>query len=502
MKKSGQGSQTTRVQAKILELPLGVYTVTFRLAGFRSVIREGVEVRTGFTATANADMLVGALEESITVSGASPVVDVHNVRSQQMLTRELLDSLPTSRDGQGDQILTLGATTGAGRYADVGGNRGDSYADLAVHGNRTSDMKTLLDGMRIETAGGVSGGIYSNYRINHTIVEEVVLETSGFSAEAQTGGVQMNVVPKDGGNTFRGVLEGAYTNGDLQSDNLSDELRRRGITSTPYVKSIYDGGGASGGPIKTNKLWFYTGHRWWGAGQYMPEAYFNKTQHTLFYTPDLSRQTYRDNPVEDHSVRLTWQAAEKHKIGFFSMYQLQCACYYLSSATFSPEATEHVKFAVPTVQGSWSYPATSRLLFQGGVAYVYDNRWNARPEETLPTDVPVTELSTGLRYGADPRISQIGYAVRQGRSSGWPILGFVCHRLARDQGWILVLFRAALASGGRADSTDRVHVPQGNPRRPANSRLGYVTTLRHKRTSIVPSTTVSMCKINGPFFRS
>src|SRR6266851_4275212 len=79
---------------KIVDLRPGTYSVTFTLPGFATVKRDGLELTTGFTATANADLRVGALEETVTVTSASPVVDIQNVRAQTVLSRQVLDALP------------------------------------------------------------------------------------------------------------------------------------------------------------------------------------------------------------------------------------------------------------------------------------------------------------------------------------------------------------------------------------------------------------------------
>src|SRR5206468_3770088 len=126
---------------KIVDLRPGTYSVTFTLPGFSTFKREGIELTTGFTATANADMKVGALEETVTVTGASPIVDVQNVRTQNVLSREVLDSVPTGKTIQAFATLTLGAaTTGVG-FQDVGGNQGESAAAISIHGGRGNDMK-------------------------------------------------------------------------------------------------------------------------------------------------------------------------------------------------------------------------------------------------------------------------------------------------------------------------------------------------------------------------
>src|SRR5436305_648596 len=129
---------------QIVELRPGRYTVSFGLTGFSSVKREGLELNTGVTLPVNAELKVGSVEETITVSGASPVVDVQNVRSQNALSRELLDSLPTGKSIPGYAALTLGATSSV---YDVGGNKGESTLTFIVHGGRGTDERLAMDGM-------------------------------------------------------------------------------------------------------------------------------------------------------------------------------------------------------------------------------------------------------------------------------------------------------------------------------------------------------------------
>src|SRR5262245_4862838 len=164
--------------------------------------------------------------------------------------------------------------------------------------------------------------------INQLIVQESALTIGGASGEATTGGVHINIVPKDGGNTFNGTIAVSGTSGDFQSENLSDELRGRGLNAAPGINHVYDAGGAIGGPIMRDKLWFFTAHRWWGTQTTVPGYYFNATPHSFVYTPDLGRPMYFDIPHRDNSIRLTWQLSEKHKIGIHESNQSACNCFY------------------------------------------------------------------------------------------------------------------------------------------------------------------------------
>ena len=144
---------------KIVDLRPGTYTVTFTLPGFATYRREGIELSTAFTATANAEMRVGTIEETVTVTGASPVVDTQNTASQNVLSRQTLDSLPTGRTYYGYATLTVGALGKvAGGGHDVGGTVGDAYGFLSIHGSSPDDGDANFDGMSFNNQIGYGGG--------------------------------------------------------------------------------------------------------------------------------------------------------------------------------------------------------------------------------------------------------------------------------------------------------------------------------------------------------
>src|SRR5712691_3485172 len=293
---------------RIVELRPGMYTVTFTLPRFGTVKREGIALTTGFTVPVNADLKVGSLEETITVTGEAPVVDTQNVEQQQTLSREILDAIPTSRRPAQFITLIVGADGGANASTlhDVGGV-GSDRAFFGVHGQRADDMTYNFGGMdsRVFSGGG--------FQYNALTFEEVVVETAAGSAEATTGGVQINIIPKDGGNRFSGTASYEYTGPKLTSDNVDDELRARGLNAAPSVRSYYDVGGGVGGPIKHDKLWFFSATRAEDRSIYQVGNYYNKRQGTLFYEADLSRRAYNRDFSTDGSLRFTWQAAAKHK---------------------------------------------------------------------------------------------------------------------------------------------------------------------------------------------
>src|SRR5262245_43756442 len=272
---------------KIVDLRPGTYTVTFTLPGFSIFRRDGLELTTGFTATVNAELRLGGLEETVTVTGATPTVDVQNVRSQTLLSREVIDTLPTGKTISGYAALIVGAAVvgSGGSMQDVGGDRGEQFGTILIHGSRSDDGRLMYDGLRFNNAYAGGSGRARFWLPNQVAVQEVAIETGGISAEAETGGVQQNFVPRDGGNSFKVYFSTAFTNTDLQGSSRTNELRARGLTASKRTKQIYDYGGGVGGPIARNRLWFYASQRWWGTKQYFAQLetrYWNKTQGTPF----------------------------------------------------------------------------------------------------------------------------------------------------------------------------------------------------------------------------
>ncbi len=389
---------------RIVDLRPGVYSVTFTLPGFSTFRREGLELTTGFTATINAELRVGELQETITVTGEAPVVDISNVRTQNVFSRDTLDALPVSKTSNGYVALLLGANLPA-RNQDVGGSEGDTTSSWTIHGTRGDDMLPTVDGMRVNRAMGAGGG-FRVFAINNASVQEITFQTSGIAAESETGGVQVNIVPRDGGNTFSGYGATSYANSAMQSNNVTDELLGRGLSAAVVsqleIQKVYDGNVGFGGPLKRDKVWFYTAHRWWGTTKPLPVPgfYFNKNQGTSTlhaYDPDLDRPYFGTLPRRSHNLRLTWQANEEHKVSFLHDLQRHCTCpqnYAGQNAT--PEAMGNHRYTPHHLtQVSWSNPATNRLLFEGGASYYvmgikYDEQVGVSRDQ-----IAVRDLTTG-----------------------------------------------------------------------------------------------------------
>ena len=166
---------------RIVDLRPGVYTLTFTLTGFSSVKREGVELPANFTMTLNAEMRVGALEETVLVAGSSPTVDVQTTTQSQVLNRDALDSIPTGRTMQGMGQLVVGVSL---NIPDVGGSRAMQQTYMSTHGLGASQTTVQVDGLMVNGLDG--DGAVQNY-FNSSMSQEMVYTTSGASADVSPG---------------------------------------------------------------------------------------------------------------------------------------------------------------------------------------------------------------------------------------------------------------------------------------------------------------------------
>ncbi len=387
----------------IVNLRPGNYVVTFTLGGFSIFKREGIELSAGFTATVNADMKVGALEETVTVTGAAPLVDTTNVRKQTLISSDLLNVLPSSVKGLNSLVTLTPGFRGSEGYDIFGGYT--TFSSWNYHGKTGGNYG--YDGMEISHAQGGQG-----YNQNQETVQETVLSTSGITVDTKADGVTVNMVPKEGGNTFSGGVNGLYTGTSLQSDNLNDNLRARGLRTVTSVRYVYDTGATLGGPIKKDKLWFFGSYRTWGNERQAAGKFFNATQSTPFYTEDVSRPAYVHEFYESKAARVTWRASERNKLNFFVDPQRDCHCPANVSGgnVGMPESFFSYRLhPAGLYQATWSAPWTSKLLFEAGMGRV-DGSWPTYSEPIFhvkETDISIFEQSTGVQYNAVPTLSAI-----------------------------------------------------------------------------------------------
>jgi carboxypeptidase family protein len=294
----GQGQYT------IVNLRPGVYTVTITMEGFGKVVREGVELPANFTATIDETLSVGSIQETITVSGASPLVDVRQAQQTQVLPRSVLDSIVTARNTWTQASLVAGVTMSG---TDVGGTRATNDLLLEAHGASALHSVYTVDGLMINTmrADGAEQMYYQDQSN-----EEFAIQTSGGSAEAQSGGVRLNMIPKEGGNRFSGGLYLGGSNGAWQADNFTQRLKDAGLTSVDKAAKIWDYGVTIGGPIMKDRLWFHESVRYWGLHSPVADV-----------ITDDGKQYVSTGRVISEVTRLTWKMSDRDKVGIYFDHQ-------------------------------------------------------------------------------------------------------------------------------------------------------------------------------------
>jgi hypothetical protein len=391
----------------LADLRPGTYSVTFTLPGFKTVKREGVVLTAGFTATVNVELEVGALEETITVTGATPLVDTQNVQQQKVVSNELLASLPSGSRALSNLITLTPGMTGT---ADVGGSSGLYRSNAprvnAYHGK--AGVKVVYDGMNTLAPIGVGA---LAYMVNPATAEETTVDTGGATAESSGSGILMNMIPKTGSNQFSFTASSLFADNSMQSDNLTDALRGRGVTHTNEVLRLYDLNVTAGGPIVSDRVWFFGAARAAGNKNTVAGVFFNKTQGTLLYTPDVDRPAYRHEWFRSGGGRLTWQASRKDKISGF--VDVQTFFNRGRGEFISPEAFLSAYNLSPQslIQLTWNSVRSNELLLEGGLSLM-DGRWPyPSPGDGFmrvnPDDISVLELSTGFRYNAKASYSDI-----------------------------------------------------------------------------------------------
>jgi hypothetical protein len=379
---------------RIVDLRPGIYTITFTLPGFNTVRVENFDLRADFTATVNADLKVGELNETVTVTGEAPLVDVQSTTKSAVYNKEVIENLPNNR-----QIQSLAQTI----PGVVGGQNIDGPASrsLSVHGSRIAETNSAIDGM--SDRRGAAGGQAVTFYMNEGSVQEVSVRTDGGDAEAQYSGVWMNAIPKEGGNTFNWNVTALWANKDLAGSNLSQEYINQGLTAVNGLKRTWDFNPNGGGPLIKDKLWFYVAYRNNQIDKYVADAFYNTNPTAWLYVPDKARQAADTQIHRNYAGRLTWQATPRNKFNFSYEKDRRITPLRRVASTVSPEATTYTPFypnAISTVV--WRVPVNSKLLLDTGfMSYVqdWDERRQINPQVGFDV-ISVTEDSTGQIYRA------------------------------------------------------------------------------------------------------
>jgi Carboxypeptidase regulatory-like domain len=414
-------------QYKIVDLRPGTYSVVFTLPGFATVKRDAIELPTNFTATISTEMRVGGVEETVTVSGASPVVDVQQAVTQQVLPQALLDAVPTGgRNIQSVGAVLVGVTQSS---PDVGGAQGMQQTYLAAHGSDPKDNYIMVDGIRLN---GIEGDGAIQQYFNEGMFSEMSYQTGGISAETSGGGVRLNMIPKDGGNTFKGDVFFSATGVQLQANPLTPELVSQGLQAGNALQSIHDLNVSSGGPIKKNTMWFFGSIRHWGVNQTLANSFYGAVPFSpadVAFTPDVSNQAVDNNSIKSGMARMTWQLSPRNKFSFYFDKLIKFRGHEQNSvagvsSTWSEDtfSTRQPKQYYMT-EAKWTAVWSTRLLFEAGIGI---------NNESYTTGELQPGLESCLADGTCNPIAKVN--TTNGQTWGAPDTPFYVHIPVRETG--------------------------------------------------------------------
>jgi hypothetical protein len=425
---------------RIVDLRAGTYAVTFTLPGFSTVKREGVSLSGTFTATIDAELTVGALQETVTVTGETPIVDTQSVRRQTVIDNDVITSIPVTRSYNSLMQLMPNTVTQGGAAGDV-----QTVPGMVVFGGsggRSNEGRVNVDGISVGSA--FNGAGVSSYIPDVGNSREVVMTASGGLGEVEGGGPSLNIVPREGGNTFHGSAYLAGVTSGMIGDNYTDDLRNRGLTVSGNLRKIWDFNGGIGGPVFRNRLWFYSTAREEGSERGVAGMFANKNagDPTKFlYEADTSRPAVLAASYRILTTRLTMQITPKNKAVVYWDEQRPCeggaapgfsgnACrtsgsglIYAgstaaptpsASATAAPETAAYRNYGNRVYQAKYTSTVTNRLLIEIGEG-TYRSRWGGKQIPGLPTEdlVRITE-QCAVRCDANGGISNLTY-----RSPNW-----------------------------------------------------------------------------------
>jgi hypothetical protein len=320
----------------------------------------------------------------------------------------MIDALPTARNYVTLARLIPG-TVGGGN--DVGGSElQGTGGSVSIHGSRNVDQRVTLNGISTMTlqAGGNVGGQIPDVGS----AQEITVDSAGLSAEMATGGVRINFIPRDGGNTFANSTFFTFSNSSLQGSNFTQRLRDAGLGTPNEVKHNWDLNESFGGPLRRDRIWFWFSTRYNEVENYAP-VFVNKNAFDAtkwLYEPDTSQRGINKGRSFNNSLRVTWQATPRNKIAGTYKVDQWCQCPNFISATRAPEAGYDRRF--PRLRQEhieWTSPVTNRLLLEAVGLHLYERWGNMQLQKrgsledsaaatALPSLISVQEQSTGLVY--------------------------------------------------------------------------------------------------------
>ena len=382
---------------RFIALPAGTYSVTFQLQGFGTVIRDGVVLEGAFVANVDAELAVGSLNESVTVSGAAPLVDVVSTRKQMVLTAEQVNSLP----GSSNIITGMAYVPGArGSFLAVGGA---AQGGAKLHGSDGADSQSHIDGIETGTQLGSRSVFVGGVGLvtDEANVGEMVYDTGAQGAEFAQSGIRTNMIPKAGGNTFSGAIFLSGTRENFADSNLTPELEADGFAFSPtaYTGRINP---SFGGPIKENKLWFFSSFVYSKSKTFRNGIFFEPDEPSTPEGLGDDLRAFGESKQGVQNFRITLQLDQRNKITSAITAQQndfgrvvgtgfgRVSSEALFNGTSSPNYLSTTR---------WTSAVSSRMLIEATVAYQRLDLNFKDFEENGIGRIPFNDVATGLQSG-------------------------------------------------------------------------------------------------------
>jgi hypothetical protein len=408
-------------QYRVIDLRPGVYVLTFTLPGFSTVRREGLQIAGSSVVTIDAEMSVGALEETIVVSGEASVVDVSSNQRQHVMDDDIIAALPAGRSHYdlGALVPGLNGTQfGRAGFQDVGGTNNLQIAALSIHGGSFLDTKVAVNGL--DTRNLLSSSWASNFIADTGTASEWAISYAGQGAESNTSGVVFDMIPKEGGNQFSGSFFATGANESFQSSNFTQELEDKGLASAGGLYRMYDINPSGGGPILEDRLWFYASGRWQTNQFYIPGLIGNANAgdpNAWFWSPDESVRGKFETTQNSGSVRLTLQATPRNK--FFFSHEPQTRLWIDARSATSPESSTYYDFHMQRfTSAGWSAPLNNRVLFEVKWADHGEGFGDRIPDES-PYNTLITVHEQGGMFIQPEHYRGRGHGGNQGTAPGY-----------------------------------------------------------------------------------
>jgi len=385
-----QGSRVVAVSGpdgryRFTTLPLGLYELTFELAGFQTVRRTEIRLNAGFIASIDATMAVGSLSETLTVTGESPVVDVTTTSVSTNLNKDALENIPTSRSMW--QLLAIAPGVRVTGTPDVGGSAVGTQQGYQNYGTSNGGNAPTIDGVNTREVTGGAGFYY-----DYGAFEEVQVKAMGNDAEVSSPGTNFVGILKSGGDAFKGSGFFAWETPGLQSGNVDAALRTQGVTDGNPLKSYHDANVDLGGPVLRQRVWFYGSYR----NQQIRQGVIG---YVADVGPDGTLGTSDDVPgeyrvlLENYTGKVTAQLSKTHRLSSFVQYQVKDQPERTGDAFRTKEATWNQLFKPLAGKAEWTWLKSDRTVVNALVG-----RWRYATDLLTNTEAPPRFDTVTLRF--------------------------------------------------------------------------------------------------------